>query len=80
MQRWKEFCKQLKGNTDILTETSAEKELRIAKLLKDYKLFFEYYFHEHATAPTASFHEDIAKAILKNKQIYYYNTKWILWV
>ena len=69
MLRWKEFCQQLKSNTDVLIESSAEKAERIALLLKDYKLFFEYYFHEHATAPTAPFHEDIAKAILKNKQI-----------
>lgn len=62
-------CREIERATksDLPIETAKQKNDRIASLLSDYKLFFEYYFPNYAKSQCAWFHILIAHLLLKNK-------------
>ncbi|MCF8337900.1 MAG: hypothetical protein K9I74_07945 [Bacteroidales bacterium] len=47
-------------------ESAEEKFKRIRRLESDYIRWFEYYFPEYASSPSADFHKTIANTIIKN--------------
>ena len=81
---WKEHCKQVQTLTETASlahETPAERDLRIARLRKDYAAFCEYYFPHYLTLRdkatgkpiriihNAPFHNAAAKQIKKNPNL-----------
>lgn len=81
---WKEHCKQVQTLTETASlahETPSEKDLRIARLRKDYAAFCEYYFPHYLTLRdkttgkpvriihNAPFHNAAAKQIKENPNL-----------
>jgi phage terminase large subunit-like protein len=69
--KWTDFeehCKQVEKATAVnKSEPLADKLKRIARVKKDYKYFFEYYFPQYAKAGTSWFHILIAYLLIKSK-------------
>jgi predicted phage terminase large subunit-like protein len=73
IEEWEAYCKHLQNLTPAhqLTETSKEKEARIANLLSDYNAFVAYYFYAVTRGtPSAPFHLQAAKKIKQNKNFF----------
>ncbi len=75
--KWKQHCENVQSKTYVrFDETPAEKQKRIAHLLKDYDAFVDYYFPHYTIneetgqqVKSAKFHIDAANKILKNKNL-----------
>lgn len=71
-QAWDDHCKTVKAGTalDQKKETPSQKQARINRLLNCYEEFVAYYFPHLATCPNADYHNEWAKLIRDNKQLY----------
>lgn len=68
LQDFEKHCLEISRLTPVdRSETLAQKNARIKKLLANYAEFFAYYFPNYAKAPTASFHKKLAKDLQANK-------------
>ena len=77
IEEWKQHCETVQAATSvIITETSAQRLERIARLRSDYAAFVDYYF-PHWTinpetgnaTPCAKFHIDAANKIKANRNL-----------
>ena len=76
LQRWHELCSTIQNMTTVNhLETEAQRQARIERARKDYAFFVEYYFPHYCTdttgsiIPSAKFHIDAAKKILKKRNL-----------
>ncbi|MFI3322440.1 MAG: hypothetical protein R3Y50_07950 [Rikenellaceae bacterium] len=77
VERWKQLTETIQTMSIVdTTETVADQILRIERARKDYAYFVEYYFPHYCTneetgeiIPSAKFHIEAAKKILKNRNI-----------
>lgn len=70
LQKWEQVAANIRRLKVVEYETPEAKEIRIAKLKKDFVAFSEYYFPEYCSAPFAKFHLKIAKQIIDKDEIY----------
>jgi len=67
-KEWELHCIQIqKATATLIGESSEDKHARIKRLLGNYAEFFEYYFPHYAKSKCASFHINIAKKLLRDK-------------
>lgn len=65
---WLQLCERIRNNTTQLTsETSKEKQDRIAVLLNNFESFCKYYFPDFMETGLGWFHKQAAQAISKNR-------------
>lgn len=77
LKRWKQLCDTIQNMSTVnASETEAVRLQRITRARNDYAFFVEYYFPHYCTnkdsgelIPSAPFHIEAARKILKNKNL-----------
>ena len=76
IRRWREHCDNIQRMTIVPIEDEAQRLRRIERARRDYAFFVSYYFPHYCTdketgktIPSAKFHIDAARTILKNKDL-----------
>ncbi len=76
-KQWKELCATIQSMSTVdVAETEQTRRLRIERARRDYAFFVSYYFPHYCTQrdtgaviPSASFHIEAARSILKNRNL-----------
>ncbi len=70
LRYWEEYCRNIYRSTDVPTETPAEKQKRINRLLSNFEEFCQFYFPKYASDPFAKFQLKAAKHIIDHDTTY----------
>jgi len=70
LKKWEKVAANIRKLKVIEHETPEAKELRIARLKKDFVAFSKYYFPEYASSDFGKFHIKIANKLINNDEIY----------
>lgn len=67
--KWDEYVKNIRRATPVPIETQAEKNARIARLLKDWKAFCKYYFPNYTKSEFAKWQVKHANKVINSDKI-----------
>ena len=70
IERWEAHRDNLVRSTPVPKETEAVKRARIAKLEANSEEWFAYYFPNYYTSPSANFHRQATRRVIKNNRWY----------